>query len=656
MSLTEELLHDNYLYHELNRPVKSDLEYDEAYRKLEALEQQYPEFALPHSPTKRVGWAPQTKFEKAEHTVPMLSLENLFVEYVDDKLVCNGLSEYMDNVKTTLGVDTVDYAIELKYDGISIDLQYVNGILVQALTRGNGKHGEVVTNNAYRITALPTKLKSNIALHVRGEVMMDFSSFELLNRNCELSGLPLFSNPRNAAAGSLRQLDPNVTAERQLVFRPYQVLSGKGIGKTHNESIVGLIQHGFIPSFVHDEVINTPEEVMDTVKRIMSDRNDLRFMIDGAVIKVNNFELQRSLGVNGRSPVWARAIKFPAQTFESVIESVTVTVGRTGLLTPVLNIKPVNISGVMVSNVTAHTFSKLEELGLRIGSVIGVIRSADCIPHLESVIEVGKGDMIGEPLACPACGSPVYKQGEKSKRVYCSGGVRCNGQKTAMLTQFMLQTNMGKYFVGSNNLPNPVATGPAAIAQYVKDGMLENYSDFFTDAFKDASGVKYDTSVIHSFSDFITYLGIPDVGPSTAEVLAHQFTDIDMLSKATYDDLVKLPGIGKATANTVVSYFSNEENMAVINELIKAGMKYGNKGISSELKEEVFTFTGSFDTMTREEAAAKAKAHGARVTSSVGRATTILVCGANAGDKLVKAREQGIRIIDEYEFKQLIKE
>lgn len=651
-ALTEELLCDNYLYHELNMPVKSDLEYDEAYRRLVALEQQYPEYALPYSPTKRVGWAPQSKFQKAEHTVPMLSLENLFLEYVNGKLVCNGLQEYLDMVNKTLGVDHVDFAVEVKYDGVSIDLQYVDGILIQALTRGNGVEGENVTNNAYRIHRIPTTLPKKESLHVRGEVMMDFPDFELLNRNRELAGEQPFSNPRNAAAGSLRQLDPNVTAERNLVFRPYQVVAGKPLGlRTHYEALTNLIDYGFTPTYVP-----IAETLLEAFEEVLNERNTLRFMIDGVVIKVDNLDLQRALGVSGRSPVWARAIKFPAQSFKSTIRSVEITVGRTGLLTPVLNIDPVNISGVMVSNVTAHTFSKLEELGLRIGSRINVIRSADCIPHLESVIEVGKGELIGEPLSCPTCGSPVYKQGEKSKRVYCSGGVKCNGQKTAMLTQFMLQTNMGKFFVGSNNLPNPVATGPAAIAQYVKDGMLENYSDFFTEAFSDASGVKYDTSVIHSFSDFVTYLGIPDVGPSTAEVLTHQFTDIESLSKATYEELVKLPGIGKATANVVVSYFSNEENMAVINELIKAGVKYGNKGLSTELKDEVFTFTGSFDTMSREEAAAKAKLHGARVASSVGKATTILVCGANAGDKLNKARTMGIRVIDEYEFKQLIKE
>lgn len=655
-SLTEELLHDNYLYHVLDKPVKSDLEYDVAYRKLVELEKQYPEFALPNSPTKKVGWAPQEKFIKAEHLVPMLSLENLFVEYVDGKLVCEGLSEYIDSIKATLGVASVDFAIELKYDGISIDLQYVNGVLVQALTRGDGKHGEVVTNNAYRIASLPVKLDTNIALHVRGEVMMDFPSFEMLNRNCELSGLPLFSNPRNAAAGSLRQLDPNVTAERELTFRPYQVVSGKGIGTTHNESIVGLFQHRFMPSFVHDEIVSTPEEILNAVKQIMAIRNDLRFMIDGAVIKVNDFKLQRSLGVNGRSPVWARAIKFPAQSFESTIESVEITVGRTGLLTPVLNIVPVNISGVNVSNVNAHTFDKIEDLGLRIGSKIAVIRSADCIPHLDSVIDIAKGKLIGKPIACPVCGSPVYKRSEKSKRIYCSGGVKCSGQKTAMLVEFMTQTAMGKYFVGSNGLPNPVATGPAAIAGYVKDGMLEDYSDFFTDAFKDVSGVKYDVSVVLGFDEFIAYLGIPDIGPSTAELLARVFTSVDALSKATHDDFIKIHGIGKETANTLLSYFSNKDNMDVIDELIKAGVKYGTKGLSTELSAEVFTFTGSFETMSREEAATKAKAHGARVSSSVSRSTTVLVCGANAGDKLVKARKQGIRIIDEYEFKQLIKE
>lgn len=650
--LTAELLHDNFLYHELNQPVKSDLEYDAKYRELAELERQYPEFALPNSPTKRVGWAPLDKFQKAPHTVPMLSLENLFLEYVDGKLVCDGLQEYLDMLKKTLGKDDIEMSIEVKYDGVSIDLQYVNGVLVQALTRGDGAVGEVVTNNAYRINQLPTTLPYAESLHVRGEVMMDFPDFELLNRNRELAGETLFSNPRNAAAGSLRQLDPNVTAERNLVFRPYQVVAGKPLGeRTHWAALNRLIDYGFMPSYAP-----CAKELLEAFEEVLSERNKLRFMIDGVVIKVNNLDLQRALGVNGRSPVWARAIKFPAQSFESTILSVETTVGRTGLLTPVLNIEPVNISGVMVSNVNGHTFAKLEDLGLRIGSRVNVIRSADCIPHLESVIKVGSGKLIGEPMACPVCGSPVYKQGEKNKRIYCSGGVKCNGQKTAMLTQFMLQTNMGKFFLGPNGLPNPVATGPAAIAQYVKEGMLENYSDFFTDAFTDASGVKYDTSALLSFDEFITYLGIPDIGPSTAEILAHRFSSVDELFTASFEELVKLQGIGKATAAVLVKYFSNEENMAVINELLKAGVRYGTKDLSSDLKDEVFTFTGSFDSMSREEASAKAKLHGARVSSSVSRSTTILVCGTNAGDKLVKARKQGIRIIDEYEFKQLIKE
>ncbi|MBD2809931.1 NAD-dependent DNA ligase LigA [Xenorhabdus sp. Vera] len=656
------LRHHEYLYHVMDAPEIPDAEYDRLMRELKALEEQHPTLITADSPTQRVGAAPLTVFEQVRHEIPMLSLDNVFDEesyLAFDKRVRDRLKDSRDLV----------FCCELKLDGLAVSLLYENGELVQAATRGDGTTGENITTNVRTIHAIPLRLKGgNIParVEIRGEVFMKQAGFEKLNEEARRTGNKVFANPRNAAAGSLRQLDPRITAKRPLTFYCYGVgvLEGGELPASHYQRLMQFKKWG-LPVSDKVKLCQGTQQVMEFYHNIEQQRPTLGFDIDGVVVKVDFLELQETLGFVARAPRWATAFKFPAQEQMTTVRDVEFQVGRTGAITPVARLEPVLVAGVTVSNATLHNADEIERLGLRIGDTVVIRRAGDVIPQVVGVIHENRPTESQEivfPEHCPVCGSDIERvEGEAVAR--CTGGLFCGAQRKEALKHFVSRRAM-----------DVDGMGEKIIEQLVDKEYVKTPADLFRlTAGKltglDRMGPKSAQNVINAldkskkttFARFIYSLGIREVGEATAANLVAHFGTLEKLRVADTDALVAVQDVGGIVASHVVNFFSEPHNQAVIDDLVNnVGILWESvespslDEIDSPFAGKIVVLTGSLSLLSRDEAKDKLAALGAKVTGSVSKKTDLVIAGEAAGSKLAKANELGIPVIGEEEMIRLL--
>ena len=658
------LRHHEYLYHVMDAPEIPDAEYDRLMRELRALEEQHPELITPDSPTQRVGAAPLTVFEQVRHEVPMLSLDNVFDE--TSYLAFN--KRVQDRLKSS---DAITFCCELKLDGLAVSLLYEEGLLVRAATRGDGTTGENITSNVRTIYAIPLRLKGDnipARLEVRGEVFMTQSGFEKLNEEARRTGGKVFANPRNAAAGSLRQLDPRITAKRPLTFFCYGfgLLEGGEMPASHWERLQQLKAWG-LPVSDRLRLVNSAEEVLDFYHQVENDRSTLGFDIDGVVIKVDSQALRDQLGFVARAPRWAVAFKFPAQEQMTFVRDVEFQVGRTGAITPVARLEPVLVAGVMVSNATLHNADEIERLGLRIGDKVVIRRAGDVIPQVVNVVESDRPAETQEvhfPTHCPVCGSDVERvEGEAVAR--CTGGLICGAQRKEALKHFVSRRAM-----------DVDGMGDKIIDQLVEKEYVKTPADLFRlTAGKltglDRMGPKSAQNVVDALNKakettlarFLYALGIREVGEATAANLASHFGSINKVMEADLEALMAVQDVGKVVAAHVRNFMEEESNREVIRQLIEeAGIHWpavevvNAQEMDNPFAGKTVVLTGSLTIMTRDDAKDRLTAMGAKVSGSVSKKTDLVIAGEAAGSKLAKAQELGIDVIDEAEMIRLLGE
>ena len=657
------LRHHEYLYHVMDTPEIPDAEYDRLMRELRELEALHPELITPDSPTQRVSAAPLASFSQDRHEVPMLSLDNVFDE--ESFLAFN--KRVQDRLKSS---DDLIYCCELKLDGLAVSILYENGVLVQAATRGDGTTGEDITANVRTIRAIPLRLRGdNIPqrLEVRGEVFLPQAGFEKINEEARRTGGKVFANPRNAAAGSLRQLDPRITAKRPLTFFCYGVgaLTGGELPESHSGRLQQFKAWG-LPVSDRVTLCHTPEEVLTYYRKVEEDRPNLGFDIDGVVIKVDSLALQEQLGFVARAPRWAVAFKFPAQEQMTFVRDVEFQVGRTGAITPVARLEPVHVAGVLVSNATLHNADEIERLGLRIGDKVVIRRAGDVIPQVVNVVLSERPEETREivfPTHCPVCNSDVERvEGEAVTR--CTGGLICGAQRKEAL----------KHFVSRRAL-DVEGMGDKIIDQLVEKEYVHTPADLFRlTAGKltglDRMGPKSAQNVVTAlekskattFARFLYALGIREVGEATAAGLAAYFATIEALEQATIEELQKVPDVGIVVATHVFHFFAEENNRDVIAQLRAEGVNWpapvvvNAEEIDSPFAGKTVVLTGSLSQLSRDDAKARLMALGAKVAGSVSKKTDLVIAGEAAGSKLAKAQELGIAVIDEAEMLRLLGE
>ncbi|EKM6456454.1 NAD-dependent DNA ligase LigA [Cronobacter dublinensis] len=658
------LRHHEFLYHVMDAPEVPDAEYDRLMRELRALEEAHPELVTPDSPTQRVGAAPLTEFSQVRHEVPMLSLDNVF----DEASFLAFNKRVKDRLKST---DALVYCCELKLDGLAVSLLYENGLLVRAATRGDGTTGEDITLNVRTIRAIPLKLRGDnipARLEVRGEVFLPQAGFEKINDEARRTGGKVFANPRNAAAGSLRQLDPRVTAKRPLTFFCYGVglLEGGELPRSHMGRLQQFKDWG-LPVSDRIRLVETPEDVLAFYHQVEADRPTLGFDIDGVVIKVDSLELQEQLGFVARAPRWAVAFKFPAQEQMTTVRDVEFQVGRTGAITPVARLEPVQVAGVLVSNATLHNADEIARLGLRIGDKVVIRRAGDVIPQVVNVVLSERPEEtrpVVFPAQCPVCGSDVERvEGEAVTR--CTGGLICGAQRKEALKHFVSRRAM-----------DVDGMGDKIIDQLVEKEYVHTPADLFRlTAGKltglDRMGPKSAQNVVNAlenakettFARFLYALGIREVGEATAAGLAAHFGTLEALINASIDDLQNVPDVGIVVATHVFNFFEEESNRAVIRDLTEnVGIHWPSpqvvkaEEIDSPFAGKTVVLTGTLSQMSRDDAKARLAALGAKVSGSVSKKTDLLIAGEAAGSKLAKAQELGIEVIDEAEMLRLLGE
>ncbi len=658
------LRHHEFLYHVMDAPEVPDAEYDRLMRELRALEEAHPELVTPDSPTQRVGAAPLTEFSQVRHEVPMLSLDNVF----DEASFLAFNKRVQDRLKST---DALVYCCELKLDGLAVSLLYENGLLVRAATRGDGTTGEDITLNVRTIRAIPLKLRGDnipARLEVRGEVFLPQAGFEKINEEARRTGGKVFANPRNAAAGSLRQLDPRVTAKRPLTFFCYGVglLEGGELPRSHMGRLQQFKAWG-LPVSDRIRLVETPEEVLAFYHQVEADRPTLGFDIDGVVIKVDSLDLQEQLGFVARPPRWAVAFKFPAQEQMTTVREVEFQVGRTGAITPVARLEPVQVAGVLVSNATLHNADEIARLGLRIGDKVVIRRAGDVIPQVVNVVLSERPDEtrpVVFPAQCPVCGSDVERvEGEAVTR--CTGGLICGAQRKEALKHFVSRRAM-----------DVDGMGDKIIDQLVEKEYVHTPADLFRLTAGKLTGLermgpKSAQNLVNAlekakettFARFLYALGIREVGEATAAGLAAHFGTLEALINATIDDLQKVPDVGIVVATHVFNFFEEESNRAVIRDLTEevgihwpAPQVVKAEEIDSPFAGKTVVLTGTLSQMSRDDAKARLAALGAKVSGSVSKKTDLLIAGEAAGSKLAKAQELGIEVIDEAEMLRLLGE
>ena len=655
--LRREIEHHNYLYFVLDRPEITDAEYDALFHRLLELESEHPDWVTPDSPTQRVGSAPADGFKTIQHSVPMLSLGNAFDE--------GGLLDFDRRIRSLLDTDEVTYVAEPKLDGLSVELVYRAGVLAQGSTRGDGRNGEDVTANLRTIPSVPLRLRKGDGvvpdlIEVRGEVYIDKADLVSLNAQREANGLSPFANPRNLAAGSLRQLDPQVTARRPLRVYCYDVGRIEGITiDSQSELLNRLPLLGLRVNPLH-EVCEGIDPAIAFYRRLMEERDGLPYDADGVVVKVDDFAARRVAGTVSRSPRWAIAGKFPAQQGITRLSDIVVSVGRTGILTPVAVLEPVRVHGVEISSATLHNEDEIERKGVLIGDMVVVQRAGDVIPQVVEPLpdqRTGSERKFVMPKTCPACGSYVVRlEGEVAHRCM-------NTACPARFQQSIL------HFICKGGL-DVEGLGYKLVGQLVEKGLVASLADLFRlereklielerlgPKSADNLLTALDEAKDVSLGRFLFALGIPEVGDRAAEILADGFGSIERVMEADEEALVALPEIGPKTAAGIVEFFRNKENKATISELRAAGLKIAAappKTTGGALAGQCFVFTGTLSAMTRGEAGNRVKALGASVSSAVSRKTDYVVIGENPGSKAEKARELDVPELTEAEFLSLL--
>jgi DNA ligase (NAD+) len=657
--LTKEINRHNYLYYVLARPEISDREYDKLYAELEELLKQRPDLITPDSPILRVGGEPLEEFKHVQHIVPMMSLSNT---YSKEELI-----EFDNRVRKLLGGRAVSYVVEPKIDGVAVSLMYENGILVVGSTRGDGVVGDDITANLRTIRTIPLRLfgdtKMPARLEVRGEVYMTKEGFQKLNKEKEERGEELFANPRNAAAGSLKLLDPKIVAQRNLDAVFYATGAVEGIEwETHEEMCLALKNFGFkIPS--RSWKCSDISEVLKAISELQQMRHDFPFEIDGAVVKVNERKYYQTLGATAKSPRWAVAYKYEPERARTKIRDIIVQVGRTGILTPVAELEPVSVAGSVITRATLHNEDEIIRKDIRIGDFVFVEKAGDVIPAVVGVdVSARKGDekIFRMPKRCPVCGQPTTrKEGEVA--------VRCeNMQCPAQIKRWILH-------FAQRRAMDIEGLGDALVDQLVDKQMIRDPADLYSLKAEDIEklermGKKSAANLIAGIEDsknrdlwrVIFAMGIRHVGEGTAQRLEQHFASMDELAQADKEKLTLIPDIGPVVAESICMFFADPKNKKVIEKLRSAGVNLKRKQITTATKGKLagltFVLTGTLMSMTRDQASEKIRQLGGNVSSSVSKKTSFVVAGPGAGSKLAEAQRLGIKIIDEQEFLKLIEE
>ena len=658
--LRQELNEHNYHYYVLDAPVITDQAYDRLLRRLQQLEEEFPELVTADSPTQRVGSEPASHFETVAHEVPMLSLDNAF----DDEELLSFDRRLRDKLERD---STLGYCAEPKLDGLAVSLLYEAGNLSRAATRGDGRSGENITANARTIASVPLRLMGeNLPqrIEVRGEVYMELEGFEALNRSQGQAGSKIFANPRNAAAGSLRLLDSRITASRPLTFCSYGtgLCEGVELPDSQFQQMQYLRSIG-IPVSRQIELLDSIEDCLDYHQRILEQRDRLAFDIDGVVFKLDNTAWQREAGFVSRAPRWAIAYKFPAQEVMTRLLDVDFQVGRTGALTPVARLEPVAVGGVMVSNATLHNMDEIERKDVRIGDIVIVRRAGDVIPEVVApVLQQREGDLKlpRMPSRCPVCDSEVLQQpGQAAYR--CVGGLVCAAQRKEAIKHY-----------ASRKALDIEGLGDKLVEQMVEQGMIDSIADLYHLSLDQLAGLErmaeksarnlldaLEQSKRTTLARFIYALGIREVGEATAEALAGYFGAIDALMDADEEVLQQVEDVGPVVAGNIRHFFDQEKNRDIVEKILLQGVSWPQQDVAQQqqlqtLEGKTYVISGTLEGLSRDQAAKMLKARGARVSSSVSSKTTAVISGDNPGSKVTKAEELGVEVLDQIGFDKLL--
>ena len=659
--LRAQILHHDDLYYGLGKPEISDSEYDKLFKDLQDLEEQYPDLVTPESPTQRVGAARLERFErflKVPHDRPLLSLDSV--------LATDEVHAFDKRVKKELDIDLVEYVVEPKYDGLSVVIVYEQGTFVSGATRGDGQTGELITPNLRsilsRLDCLTLHGHAPERIVVRGEVYLRLPDFQGLNRQLTERGEKTFANPRNAASGSLRQLDARITASRPLVLTCYDLMvSSNPLPSTHGETVSALDRWG-LPVPEQRRVCENVEEVMAFHHGMMEQRENLPFEIDGIVVKLNSRDYQEQLGEKSRSPRWAIAFKFPPRKELTTVQDIVVSVGRTGALTPIALLTPVEVGGVTISRATLHNVEEVARKDVRVGDTVKVERAGDVIPDIVERVAIPgerRGTSFEVPRRCPVCRSAVVQEGPV---YYCTGQTVCSAQLKGGIQHF-----------ASKGALNIEGLGEKTVAQLVDKSFVKDLSDLYSlteeqllslDGFAEKSAaqllVAIRQSKTPSLKRFLFGLGIHHVGQHVAQVLASQFGSLEKLLAATQEELVEIHDVGPEIAQSVVHFFAEPRNVAVLDRMKTLGVAVQAapreaSGQDAPLKGKSFVFTGGLENLSRQEAAQRLEALGGRVASSVSKHTAYVVMGKAPGSKLDDAKRLGVAVLDEAGFLELIR-
>ena len=655
--LKEQIRENDYQYYVLDDPKISDYEYDKLMQELLDIEKAHPELLTADSPSQRVGGEALSEFPPYTHRNPLLSLGNSYNE--------EDLREFDRRVKRDLGVDTVEYVVEYKIDGLSVALSYENGVLVTGATRGDGYIGENVTNNIRTVKNIPLKLrKTENLMEARGEVYLPRAAFERLNKQREENGEPLFANPRNAAAGSLRQLNPKIAAERDLRAIIYNLLylEGADSPQSQSECLKYLHEQGFTVS--EPLVSSDIDEIVEYCRKKGERRHELDYDIDGMVVKVNSIAYQEQLGYRARNPRWAIAYKFPPEQQRTKLKDITVQVGRTGVVTPVAQLEPVFLAGSTISRATLHNEDYIAQKEIMIGDTVIIEKAGEVIPAVVAVDKTkrdGNERAFAFPDLCPECGTPLIRlEGEAAVR--CPNTLHCPAQVREGIIHFASRDGM-----------NIDGLGPAVINQLYQAELIHDSADLYYLTREELLTIErmgeksadnllksLEKSKNCSLAALIFSLGIPLVGLTVAKILAKEFGSIEKLKQASYDDLVAIDAVGEKIAQSITEYFSQESNSDFLARLEQAGIMMQEEHTEKQTKEafagKTFVLTGTMVAMDRKTAQEKIESLGGKVSSSVSKKTNYVVAGENAGSKLTKAEELGITILSEDEFLRLLEE
>lgn len=655
--LKEQIRENDYQYYVLDDPKISDYEYDKLMQKLLDIEKAHPELLTADSPSQRVGGEALSEFPPYTHRNPLLSLGNSYNE--------EDLREFDRRVKSDLGVDTVEYVVEYKIDGLSVALSYENGVLMTGATRGDGYIGENVTNNIRTVKNIPLKLrKTETLMEARGEVYLPRAAFERLNKQREENGEPLFANPRNAAAGSLRQLNPKIAAERDLRAIIYNLLylEGADSPQSQSECLKYLHEQGFTVS--EPLVSSDIDEIVEYCRKKGERRHELDYDIDGMVVKVNSIAYQEQLGYRARNPRWAIAYKFPPEQQRTKLKDITVQVGRTGVVTPVAQLEPVFLAGSTISRATLHNEDYIAQKEIMIGDTVIIEKAGEVIPAVVAVDKTkrdGNERAFAFPDLCPECGTPLIRlEGEAAVR--CPNTLHCPAQVREGIIHFASRDGM-----------NIDGLGPAVINQLYQAELIHDSADLYYLTREELLTIErigeksadnllksLEKSKNCSLAALIFSLGIPLVGLTVAKILAKEFGSIEKLKQASYDDLVAIDAVGTKIAQSITEYFAQESNSDFLARLEQAGIMMQEEHTEKQTKEafagKTFVLTGTMVAMDRKTAQEKIESLGGKASSSVSKKTNYVVAGENAGSKLTKAEELGITILSEDEFLRLLEE